>query len=110
MSLPNYKVTTRIHDDGRQIVYFKSDKQDPRGRRCYCVVFNDMSLNDVMCLTPNQVMMLQIAKGDEISITDWTEFYGMTPDMVENMEPTKYGASMQCQYTFEDVLRHKSSV
>ena len=47
MSLPNYKVTTRIHDDGRRIVYFKSGKQDPKGRRCYCVVFNDMSLNDV---------------------------------------------------------------
>ncbi len=102
--------TTKVHDDGREIIHFTGGKQDPDGRRCYCVIFNDMSLNDVMCLTPNQVMMLQIAKGDQISITDWTEFYGMTPNMVEDMEDTKYGVSMQCQYTFNDVLRHNSSI
>ena len=110
MSSANYNVTLKEHNDGNTYVHFANAKADPIGRRCYCVVFNDMSLNDVMCLTPKQVMMLKLAKGDEISITDWTEFYGMTPDMVENMEPTKYGASMQCQYTFEDVLGHKSSI
>lgn len=63
-----------------------------------------------MCLTPKQVMMLKIAKGNDISIKDWTEFYGITPNMVENMKPTKYGVSMQCKYTFEDVLGHKSNI
>ena len=110
MSSANYSVTLKEHDDGNKYVHFANAKPDPKGRRCYCVVFNDMSLNDVMCLTPKQVMMLKLAKGDQISITDWTDFYGMTPDMIENMEPTKYGASMQCKYTFEDVLRHKTSI
>ena len=110
MSSANYNVILKEHSDGNKYVHFANAKVDPKGRCCYCVIFNDMSLNDVMCLTPNQVMMLQLAKGSEISITDWTEFYGMTPDMIENMEPTKYGASMQCQYTFEDVLRHKTSI
>lgn len=110
MSSANYNVTLKEHNDGNTYVHFANAKPDPKGRRCYCVIFNDMSLNDVMCLTPNQVMMLKIAKGDEISITDWTEFYGITPDMVENMEPTKYGVSMQCKYRFEEVLAHKGSI
>lgn len=106
----NPNITTRIHPDGREIVYFKNSIPDPNGRRCYCVVFNDMSLNDIMCLTPKQAMMLKIAKGDEISIADWTDFYNITPHMVENLPDKKYGVSMQCKYTFEDVLRHKSNV
>jgi hypothetical protein len=110
MSSVNYSVTTEIHEDGNRYVHFNSLYKDPEGRRCYCVVFNDLSLNDIMCLTPKQVMMLKIAKGNDISIKDWTEFYGITPDMVENLEPTKYGVSMQCKYTFEDVLGHKSNI
>ena len=41
------------------------------------VVFTDMSLNDVMCLI-KQVFMLQLTHGDNIEITDWTDFYGIT--------------------------------
>jgi hypothetical protein len=110
MSSVNYKVRTKVHFDGNRYVHFDSKYKDPKGRRCYAVVFNDLSLNDIMCLTPKQVMMLKIAKGDQIDIKDWTEFYGITPDMVENMEPTKYGVSMQCKHTFEEVLAHKGSI
>ena len=49
-----------------------------------------MSLNDVMCLI-KQVFMLQLTHGDNIEITDWTDFYGITPYMIENMPDTKYG-------------------
>ena len=45
----NPNVTTRIHPDGREIVYFKNSIPDANGRRCYCVVFTDMSLNDDAC-------------------------------------------------------------
>ena len=106
----NPNVTTRIHPDGKEIVFFKNSIPDANGRRCYCVVFTDMSLNDVMCLTPKQVFMLQITHGNNIQITDWTDFYGITPHMIENMPDTKYGVSMQCKYSYEDVLRHKISV
>ena len=76
----NPNVTTRIHPDGKEIVFFKNSIPDANGRRCYCVVFTDMSLNDVMCLTPKQVFMLKLTHGDKIEITDWTDFYDMITD------------------------------
>ena len=69
-----------------------------------------MSLNDVMCLIKQVIPVLQLTHGDNIEITDWTDFYGITPHMIENMPDTKYGVSMQCKYPYEDVLRHKSSI
>ena len=72
------------------------------------VVFTDMSLNDVMCLTQASIHVATYTWYN-IEITDWTDFYGII-HMIENMPRYKIRRSMQCKYPYEDVLRHKSSI
>ena len=65
----------------------------------------------MMHVESSKYPMLQLTHGDNIEITDWTDFYGITPYMIENMPDTKIRiSSMQCKYSYEDVLRHKSSI
>ena len=101
---------TKIQKNGKETVWFAHNQPDPKGRRCYCVVFQDMSVNDLIVMTEKQAFMLKLKHGDKITIADWTDMFNMQPDMIENMPPHKYGISISPTKTFEDIYTHTSTV
>ena len=97
----------KVHEDGRERFWFPG-RPDPNGLRCYCVVFNDMSFNEIIAMTPKQAMMLEFAHGADIEISDWTEEFNLQPHMLEEHD-TVYG-SFATKHKYEDVLAYKKSI
>ena len=99
-----------MQPDGNENMWFKDAQPDPDGRRCYCVVFSDMSLNDVVVMTAKQAFLLEIKHGDKIVIADWTETFNIQPHMFDELGPDKYGIDLTNKFTFEDVYNYNSHI
>lgn len=95
---------TKVTPDGKEQFYIHDAKPDPDGRRCYCVVAQDMSFNDVVVMTPKQMVLAKLKFGDFITIADWTESFNMQPYMLEEFHGEKYGAVTMQRLTYEDLM------
>ena len=101
---------TKVQPNGDETIWFRHGESDPDGRRCYCVVFGDMQINDVVIMTAKQAFLLELKHADKIVIADWTEMFNMQPHMLDELGPNKYGIELKCEYTFEDVYNYNSCV
>ena len=98
------KYTVELKDVGKSVpqVYFNTGENVDRLKtRCWCVIFADMTLNDVVCGTEHEMFLLKFKYGDRIVISDWTERYGLTPSMLK--ENDEYLGTDGEIITFEDV-------
>lgn len=95
---------TKVQSNGKEQFYVQNAVQDPHGRRCYCVVAQDMSFNDIVVMTPQQKMMVVMKFGDYLEIADWTETFNMQPYMLEELKGTKYGVKTDEKITYEDLM------
>ena len=95
---------TKVQPNGNEQFYVRDATPDPHGRRCYCVVAADMRFNDVVIMTPQQRLMVQLKFGDRLDIADWTEVFNIQPDMLNEFHGTKYGAQTQERITYEELM------
>ena len=100
---------TRVQKDGNETVWFRNGIPDPEGRRCYCVVFQDMSLNDIVIMTKQQAFMLELKHGENIVISDWTIIFNKRPDMLKELTKPKYGACITEGVTYEDIYNYNDA-
>ncbi len=73
-------------------------------KRCYCVVAADMRFNDVVVMTPQQKLMIELKFGERLDIADWTEVFNIQPDMLNEFHGTKYGVETQERITYEELM------
>ena len=52
--------------------------------RCWCVIFADMTLNDIVCATESEIFLLRLKYGERCVVSDWTTKYGLTPEMLRS--------------------------
>jgi len=95
---------TKVQPNGNEQFYVRDAVPDPHGRRCYCVVAADMRFNDVVIMTPQQRLMVELKFGDRLDIADWTEVFNIQPDMLNEFHGTKYGAQTQERITYEELM------
>ena len=95
---------TKVQPNGNEQFYVHDATPDPYGRRCYCVVATDMRFNDVVVMTPQQKLMVELKFGERLDITDWTETFNMQPYMLEELKGTKYGVQTDSRLTYEDLM------
>jgi len=95
---------TKVQPNGNEQFYVHNATPDPHGRRCYCVVATDMRFNDVVVMTPQQKLMIELKFGERLDIADWTETFNMQPYMLEELKGTKYGVQTDSRLTYEDLM------
>lgn len=95
---------TKVQPNGNEQFYVHSATPDPQGRRCYCVVAQDMSFNDVVVMTPQQRMMVELKFGHRIDIEDWTEIFNIQPDMLTEFHGNKYGVKTEERITYNELM------
>jgi hypothetical protein len=81
------KYTVELKDVGKRLprVYFNSGEDTSVLKtRCWCVIFADMTLNDIVCATESEIFLLRLKYGERCVISDWTERYGLTPEMLRS--------------------------
>lgn len=85
MSLEKFKDAglTKTQPDGSERFFIQNAKQDPEGRRVWCVIADDMSFNDLVALTPNEKLLVDLKWGNKLSWKDWTLAYNIQPYMLE---------------------------
>ncbi len=106
MSLKKYREAglTKVQPNGNEQFYIHAATPDQYGRRCYCVVAADMRFNDVVVMTPQQKMMIELKFGDQLDIADWTEVFNIQPDMLDEFHGTKYGVETQERITYQELM------
>ncbi len=97
---------TKVDDEGKERFYIHSAEQDPLGRRVYCVVAADMSINELIPMTPQQMTLVKIKYGDRMEIEDWTETFNIQPSTLEDMPGGLYGKGTSKQFTFNDIMHY----
>ena len=101
---------TKINSQGKEQFYIHKNEPDPLGRRVYCVVANDMSINELVPMTPKEYMMLKLSKGDQYTFEDWTEIFNIQPkdlDILDNKQI--YGVSASNRYTYKTLMQYDTS-
>jgi len=108
MSLKKFREAglTKVNAEGKEHFYIHSAKQDPLGRRVYCVIASDMSINELVPLTPKEMTLVKIKYGDRIVIEDWTTTFNIHPSILDELPEGIYGKGTSKQYTFEDIMQY----
>ena len=96
---------TKVDADGKEHFYIHSAEQDPLGRRVYCVVANNMSMKELVPMTPQEMTWLKIKFGDQLVIEDWTSTFNIQPSTLEDMPDGIYGKGTSKQFTFNDIMQ-----
>lgn len=96
---------TKVDSEGNEHFYIHSAEQDPLGRRVYCVIAADMSINELVPMTPQEMTLVKIKYGDRMVIEDWTETFNIQPSTLENLPEGIYGKGTSKQYKFEDLMQ-----
>jgi hypothetical protein len=96
---------TKVDDEGKERFYIHSAEQDPLGRRVYCVIAADMSINELVPMTPQEMTLVKIKYGDRMVIEDWTETFNIQPSTLENLPEGIYGKGTSKQYKFKDLMQ-----
>ena len=96
---------TKVDAEGKERFYIHSAEQDPLGRRVYCIVAADMSVNELIPMTPQEMTLVKIKYGDRMVIEDWTETFNIQPSTLENLPEGIYGKGTSKQYKFEDLMQ-----
>ena len=96
---------TKVDAEGKERFYIHSAEQDSLGRRVYCVVAEDMSINELIPMTPQEMILVKIKYGDRMVIEDWTETFNIQPSTLENLPEGIYGKGTSKQYKFEDLMQ-----
>ena len=97
---------TKVDSEGKERFYIHSAVQDPMGRRVYCVVAEDMSINELVPMTPQEMTLVKIKYGDRMVIEDWTETFNIQPSTLENMPDGIYGKGTSKQFTFDGIMQY----
>ena len=97
---------TKVDAEGKERFYIHSAVQDPMGRRVYCVVAEDMSVNELVPMTPQQMTLVKIKYGDRMVIEDWTETFNIQPSTLEDMPDGIYGKGTSKQFTFDGIMQY----
>jgi hypothetical protein len=106
------KYSVELKDVGKKLpqVYFNSGEDVAKlTTRCWCVIFADMTLNDIVCATESEIFLLRLKYGARCVISDWTEKYGLTPEMLrsndEYLGTGTYGTvqGIHHEITFDEV-------
>jgi len=113
MSLKKFRDAglTKKTANGTERFYIQNNQPDPLDRRVYCVIANDMSINELVPMTPKEFMMLKLSKGDQLTIEDWTETFNIQPkdlDILAKKNPI-YGASASNRYTYKTLMQYGTS-
>jgi hypothetical protein len=69
------KYSVELKDVGKKLpqVYFNSGEDVAKlTTRCWCVIFADMTLNDIVCATESEIFLLRLKYGARCVISDWT--------------------------------------
>jgi len=109
MSLKKFRDAglTKVNSQGKEQFYIVNANPDPQGRRVYCVVANDMSLNELVPLTKQEYLMLKLAKGDQYTFEDWTECFNIQPEHLELVGDNPiYGRYSNKHYTYETLMQY----
>ena len=107
MSLEKFKAAglTKTQPDGSERFFIQNAKQDPQGRRVWCVIADDMSFNDLVALSPNEKLLVDLKFGDALTWEDWTEAFNIQPYMLERMAKEHYyGAGLHKELTFQKLM------
>lgn len=96
---------TKVDSEGKEHFYIHSAEQDSLGRRVYCIVAADMSVNELVPMTPQEMILVKIKYGDRMVIEDWTETFNIQPSTLENLPEGIYGKGTSKQYKFEDLMQ-----
>ncbi len=107
MSLKKFREAglTKVDSEGKERFYIHSAEQDSLGRRVYCIVAADMSVNELIPMTPQEMTLVKIKYGDRMVIEDWTETFNIQPSTLENLPEGIYGKGTSKQYKFEDLMQ-----
>ena len=97
---------TKVDAEGKERFYIHSAEQDPLGRRVYCVVAADMSVNELVPMTPQQMTLVKIKYGDQLVIEDWTSTFNIHPGILEDMPDGIYGKGTSKQFTFDGIMQY----
>lgn len=107
MSLEKFKAAglTKTQPDGSERFYIQNAKQDPEGRRVWCVIADDMTFNDLVALSPKEKLLVDLKFGGTLTWEDWTEAFNIQPYMLEEIAKEHYyGASLHKELTFEKLM------
>jgi len=86
-AMSSVKYSVELRDVGKRTpqVYFNTGEDVAELKtRCWCVIFADMTLNDVVVANGGEMLLLKLKYGDRIVISDWTSKYGLTPAMLRS--------------------------
>ena len=97
---------TKVTDEGTEQFYIQNAEPDPLGKRVYCVVAADMSVNELVPMTPQQMTLVKIKYGDRMVIEDWTETFNIQPSTLEDMPDGIYGKGTSKQFTFDGIMQY----
>jgi hypothetical protein len=108
MSLKKYREAglTKLQPDGNETFYVKDAEPDPDGKRCYCVVTQDMRLNEIVVMTPQEMTLIKIKFGDQMIIEDWTEIFNIHPKTLEKIPDGIYGKRYDVSVTFNELMQY----
>lgn len=112
MSLKKFRDAglTKTQPDGSERFYIQNNQPDQLGRRVYCIVANDMSINELVSMTPKEFMMLKLSKGDLFTIEDWTETFNIQPKDLDILDKNPiYGVSATNRYTYKSLMQYGTS-
>ena len=63
-----------------------------------------MSVNDVVVMTPQKRLMIEIKFGERIDIEDWTQIFNIQPDMLTEFHGKKYGVKTEERITYSELM------
>jgi hypothetical protein len=63
-----------------------------------------MRFNDVVAMTPQEMMMVQLKFGERLDIADWTETFNLQPEQLTEFKGEKYGVETTQRLTYEDLM------
>jgi len=97
---------TKVQPNGNETFYVKDAISDPDGKHCYCVVTQDMRLNEIVVMTPQEMTLIKIKFGDHMLIEDWTEIFNIHPETLEKIPDGIYGKSYNVSVTFNELMQY----
>lgn len=101
---------TKVQPNGNEQFYIQDNEPDPEGKRVYCVVANNMSLNELVPLTKQEYLMLKLAKGDQYTFEDWTETFNIQPKDLQILEDQPlYGVDTSQKHDYQSLMQYDTS-
>ena len=96
---------TKVQPDGTERFYIHDNKPDPDGRRVYCVIAQNMTLNDLCALNNNELMFVKLKFGDALITEDWTASFNIQPHNLHDVNNGHiYGSSLHKGLDFEKLM------